>query len=267
MESKPNSAGPQFSKQFPKKFCILNLVVLEVLDDSDSSIRELALSMLVEMLKKPDAMESSVEIVIEKLLNVTKDRVPKVWNACKLSVDDTKQLNHEIDVLSRHENDVNYVQFSGCAVASRFSISENWKGENLPKFKNSWLNHDNIVTCSRDGSAIIWIPKSRRSHGKSGRWTRAYHLRVPPPPMPPQPQRDGPCQRTLHIPRGVNMIVWSLDNRFVLVAIMGEKTLCEDALYSLLTFGCQRPVRHLASVAMAKIISKGDGISVYARVF
>ncbi|RYR41313.1 hypothetical protein Ahy_A08g037717 isoform D [Arachis hypogaea] len=236
MESKPNSAGPQFSKQFPKKFCILNLVVLEVLDDSDSSIRELALSMLV-------------------------------WNACKLSVDDTKQLNHEIDVLSRHENDVNYVQFSGCAVASRFSISENWKGENLPKFKNSWLNHDNIVTCSRDGSAIIWIPKSRRSHGKSGRWTRAYHLRVPPPPMPPQPQRDGPCQRTLHIPRGVNMIVWSLDNRFVLVAIMGEKTLCEDALYSLLTFGCQRPVRHLASVAMAKIISKGDGISVYARVF
>ncbi|XLU27844.1 hypothetical protein S245_063910, partial [Arachis hypogaea] len=53
-------------------------VVLEVLDDSDSSIRELALSMLVEMLKnQKDAMESSVEIVIEKLLNVTKDRVPK----------------------------------------------------------------------------------------------------------------------------------------------------------------------------------------------
>ncbi|KAL1343994.1 uncharacterized protein [Arachis hypogaea] len=189
-------------------------------------LESLLFQCLLKCLKnQKDAMESSVEIVIEKLLNVTKDRVPKVWNACKLSVDDTKQLNHEIDVLSRHENDVNYVQFSGCAVASRFSISENWKGENLPKFKNSWLNHDNIVTCSRDGSAIIWIPKSRRSHGKSGRWTRAYHLRVPPPPMPPQPQRDGPCQRTLHIPRGVNMIVWSLDNRFVLVAIMGEKTL------------------------------------------
>lgn len=28
----------------------------------------------------------------------------------------------------------------------------------------SRLNHDNIVTCSRDGSAIIWIPRSRRSH-------------------------------------------------------------------------------------------------------
>lgn len=26
------------------------------------------------------------------------------------------------------------------------------------------FNHDNIVTCSRDGSAIIWIPRSRRSH-------------------------------------------------------------------------------------------------------
>lgn len=150
-------------------------------------------------------------------------------------MEDTDQPNHEIDVLSGHENDVNYVQFrlvysaryiillyeffacwcfhylfwSGCAVASRFSTTETWKEENVPKFKNSWcvwsriwndltpimlllsfashkkchisssqcfgyliylngyisrLNHDNIVTCSRDGSAIIWIPKSRRSH-------------------------------------------------------------------------------------------------------
>nr|KYP35904.1 PH-interacting protein [Cajanus cajan] len=148
------------------------------------------------------------------------DNLARVWNACKLSMDDTDQPNHEIDVLSGHENDVNYVQFSGCAVASRFSTAETWKEENIPKFKNSWLNHDNIVTCSRDGSAIIWIPKSRRSHGKSGRWTRAYHLRVPPPPMPPQPQRGGPRQRILPTPRGVNMIVWSLDNRFVLAAIM-----------------------------------------------
>lgn len=28
----------------------------------------------------------------------------------------------------------------------------------------SRFTHDNIVTCSRDGSAIIWIPRSRRSH-------------------------------------------------------------------------------------------------------
>lgn len=40
---------------------------------------------------------------------------------------------------------------------------------------------------------------------------------------------------------------------------------CEDALYSLLTLGARRPVRHLASVAMARIISKGDGISIYSR--
>ncbi|KAK2394819.1 WD40 domain-containing protein [Trifolium repens] len=148
------------------------------------------------------------------------DNLARVWNACKLNTEDPDQPNHEIDVLSGHENDVNYVQFSGCAVASRFSTTETWKEDNIPKFKNSWLNHDNIVTCSRDGSAIIWIPKSRRSHGKSGRWTRAYHLRVPPPPMPPQPQRGGPRQRILPTPRGVNMIVWSLDNRFVLAAIM-----------------------------------------------
>lgn len=88
--------------------------VLEVLDDSDSSIRELALTLIVEMLKnqvclyisttffewfkqknsavsiffffflQKESMEESVEIVIEKLLHVTKDSIPKVnllsWN-------------------------------------------------------------------------------------------------------------------------------------------------------------------------------------------
>jgi len=43
--------------------------------------------------------------------------------------------------------------------------------------------------------------------------------------MPPQPQRGGPRQRILPTPRGVNMIVWSLDNRFVLAAIMGKLVL------------------------------------------
>lgn len=43
--------------------------------------------------------------------------------------------------------------------------------------------------------------------------------------MPPQPPRGGPRQRILPTPRGVNMIVWSLDNRFVLAAIMGEMIL------------------------------------------
>ncbi|XP_052195097.1 protein SWEETIE isoform X2 [Diospyros lotus] len=40
---------------------------------------------------------------------------------------------------------------------------------------------------------------------------------------------------------------------------------CEDALYSLLVLGARRAVRHLASVAMARIIMKGDGISIYSR--
>ncbi|KAK0608266.1 hypothetical protein LWI29_028087 [Acer saccharum] len=148
------------------------------------------------------------------------DTLARVWNACKTNMDESDQPNHEIDVLSGHENDVNYVQFSGCAVASRFSFADSSKEENTPKFKNSWFSHDNIVTCSRDGSAIIWIPRSRRSHVKAARWTQAYHLKVPPPPMPPQPPRGGPRQRILPTPRGVSMIVWSLDNRFVLAAIM-----------------------------------------------
>ncbi|KAL5983563.1 hypothetical protein ACLOJK_017651 [Asimina triloba] len=92
------------------------------------------------------------------------DTYARVWNAVKNNTEDSEQPNHEMDVLSGHENDVNY--------------------------------------------------------GKVGRWTRAYHLKVPPPPMPPQPPRGGPRQRFQPTPRGVNMIVWSLDNRFVLAAIM-----------------------------------------------
>ncbi|PON72397.1 Guanine nucleotide-binding protein, beta subunit [Trema orientale] len=148
------------------------------------------------------------------------DTFARVWSALKSNTDDPEQPMHEMDVLSGHENDVNYVQFSGCAVASKSALFDSLKEETIPKFKNSWFCHDNIVTCSRDGSAIIWVPRSRRSHGKVGRWTRAYHLKVPPPPLPPQPSRGGPRQRFLPTPRGVNMIMWSLDNRFVLAAIM-----------------------------------------------
>ncbi|CAA2964712.1 CLIP-associated isoform X1 [Olea europaea subsp. europaea] len=62
-----------------KYFNQILTAVLEVLDDSDSSIRELTLSLIIEMLKnQKDAIEDSVEIVIEKLLHVTKDGVPKV---------------------------------------------------------------------------------------------------------------------------------------------------------------------------------------------
>ncbi|CAL9209677.1 unnamed protein product, partial [Musa hybrid cultivar] len=92
------------------------------------------------------------------------DTFARVWNACKINTDDSEQQNYEMDLLYGHENDVNYVQFSGCAVRSRSSIGDSSKEDNLPKFKNSWFTHDNLVTCSRDGSAIIWIPRSRQSH-------------------------------------------------------------------------------------------------------
>ncbi|KAK1278957.1 hypothetical protein QJS04_geneDACA007097 [Acorus gramineus] len=151
------------------------------------------------------------------------DTFARVWNACKTNVEESEQPYHEMDLLSGHENDVNYVQFSGCAVTSRPSPADCLKEDSIPKFKNSWFSHDNIVTCSRDGSAIIWVPRLRKSHGKIGRWTRAYHLKVPPPPIPPQPPRGGPRQRYRPTPRGVNMIVWSLDNRFVLAAIMDHR--------------------------------------------
>ncbi|KAK9087625.1 hypothetical protein Syun_030019 [Stephania yunnanensis] len=62
-----------------KYFNQILTVVLEVVDDPDSSIRELSLSLIVEMLNnQKDSMEDSIEIVIEKLLHVTKDMVAKV---------------------------------------------------------------------------------------------------------------------------------------------------------------------------------------------
>ncbi|CAI0467062.1 unnamed protein product [Linum tenue] len=169
---------------------------------------------------KNNGPSSSINPPIHQIFCCAFNASGTVWNACKPNTEDSDQPIHEMDVLAGHENDVNYVQFSGCAVASGFSLTDCSKEENIPKFRNSWFSQDNIVTCSRDGSAIIWIPRSRRYHGKAGRWTRAYHLKVPPPPMPPQPARGGPRQRMLPTPRGVNMIVWSLDNRFVLAAIM-----------------------------------------------
>lgn len=94
----------------------------------------------------------------------------QVWSAFnfKPNSDDSEQPIHEMDLLSGHENDVNYVQFrlallvrytfscftfyvvkkilivfatsicSGCSVASKFLTSDSWKEENTPKFRNSW---------------------------------------------------------------------------------------------------------------------------------
>ncbi|CAA6655371.1 unnamed protein product [Spirodela intermedia] len=66
---------------WPKYFNQILTAVLETLDDPDSSTRELVLSLIVEMLdQQKDAMEDSVEIVIEKLLHATKDSAVKVSN-------------------------------------------------------------------------------------------------------------------------------------------------------------------------------------------
>ncbi|XP_062185862.1 CLIP-associated protein-like isoform X1 [Phragmites australis] len=64
-----------------KYFNQILTAVLEVLDVSDSSTRELALSLIAEMLNnQKDAIEDSIEIVLEKLLHVTKDVVVKISN-------------------------------------------------------------------------------------------------------------------------------------------------------------------------------------------
>ena len=63
----------------------------------------------------------------------------QVWSACKSCSEEHDQPNHEMDVLSGHENDVNYVQFSGCVVSRSFSFdsSHTTKEENNLKLKYS----------------------------------------------------------------------------------------------------------------------------------
>ncbi|CAL9133696.1 unnamed protein product [Musa acuminata var. zebrina] len=69
------------SSIWTKYFNQILTAVLDVLDDSDPSIRELALSLIFRMLNnQKNEMKDSVEIVIEKLIHVTKDVFAKVSN-------------------------------------------------------------------------------------------------------------------------------------------------------------------------------------------
>ncbi|CAM0945230.1 unnamed protein product [Alopecurus aequalis] len=69
------------SSIWTKYFNQILTTVLEVLDDSDSSVRELSLSLVAEMLhNQKDLMEESIEIVLEKLVLMTKDTMAKISN-------------------------------------------------------------------------------------------------------------------------------------------------------------------------------------------
>ncbi|KAJ3679992.1 hypothetical protein LUZ60_016270 [Juncus effusus] len=69
------------SSVWTKYFNQILTAAIEVLDDSEASVRELALSLIIEMLQnQKSAMEDSIEILFEKLLHVTNDPVAKVSN-------------------------------------------------------------------------------------------------------------------------------------------------------------------------------------------
>ncbi|XP_038971250.1 CLIP-associated protein isoform X1 [Phoenix dactylifera] len=64
-----------------KYFNQILTVVLEVLDDPDSPVRELALSLIMEMLNhQKEGMEDTIEIVAEKLLHATRDVAAEALN-------------------------------------------------------------------------------------------------------------------------------------------------------------------------------------------
>ncbi|XP_020591401.1 CLIP-associated protein-like isoform X2 [Phalaenopsis equestris] len=69
------------SSVWTKHFNQILTAVLELVGCPDSSIRELTLSLIAEMLtNQKKVMEDSVELVIEKLLHVAKDAVSKISN-------------------------------------------------------------------------------------------------------------------------------------------------------------------------------------------
>ncbi|XP_061359122.1 CLIP-associated protein-like [Gastrolobium bilobum] len=116
-------------------------VVLEVLDDSDSSIRELALSLTVEMLRnQKDAMGNSVEIVIEKLLCVTNDIDPKVSNEAEhcvtivLSQDDPFRCLSVIVPLLVTEDEKTLVTCINCLTKLVGRLSQEELIAQLPSF-------------------------------------------------------------------------------------------------------------------------------------
>ena len=82
----------------------------------------------------------------------------QVWNACKSSSEEHDQPNHEMDVLSGHENDVNYVQFSGCVVSKSFSSDSchTTKEENNFKLRNSWSVSFSVMEWSFTFSYVIF---------------------------------------------------------------------------------------------------------------
>ncbi|WVZ74590.1 hypothetical protein U9M48_022754 [Paspalum notatum var. saurae] len=64
-----------------KYFDQILTTVLETVDDSDSSAREISLLLVAEMLhNQKDSMEQSIEVVLQKLLNVAIDDCAKVSN-------------------------------------------------------------------------------------------------------------------------------------------------------------------------------------------
>ncbi|XP_019429581.1 PREDICTED: CLIP-associated protein-like isoform X3 [Lupinus angustifolius] len=115
--------------------------ILEVLDDPDSSIRELTLSLIVEMLKnQKDAMENSVEVVIEKLLNVTKDILPKVSDEAEhcltiiLSQDDPFRCLSVIVPLLVAEDEKTLVTCINCLTKLVGRLSQGELMAQLPSF-------------------------------------------------------------------------------------------------------------------------------------
>nr|GEY58056.1 bromodomain and WD repeat-containing protein 3 isoform X1 [Tanacetum cinerariifolium] len=108
---------------------VFQLVVSSLEDLSDESSRSYPKRVsIVKNIVKVNSCLIVLDLECDDLIvEMFKHFMKSVWNACKPNNDDPKQANHEMDVLAGHENDVNYLQFSGLKLFGSKITAISWK--------------------------------------------------------------------------------------------------------------------------------------------
>nr|GEV55843.1 reverse transcriptase domain-containing protein [Tanacetum cinerariifolium] len=119
---------------------VFQLVVSLLEDLSDESSRTYPKRVsIVENIVKVKSCLIVLDLECDDLIvEMFEHFMKSVWNACKPNNDDSEQPNHEMDVLAGHENDVNYVQFSGSMCAGydgKTIVWDIWEGVPIRIFK------------------------------------------------------------------------------------------------------------------------------------
>ncbi|KAL8139120.1 hypothetical protein V2J09_005121, partial [Rumex salicifolius] len=165
-----------------KYFNQILTVVLEVLDDSDSSVRESVLLLIAQMLKnQKGAMEDSIEIMIEKLLHNSKDSIPKVANeaeSCLTIVlsqyDPFKSLSVVVPLLVT-EDEKTLVTSINCLTKLVGRLSQEELMAQLPSFLPSLVDAFSNQSADVRKLRLVTIYANRISQARNGTPLDANH--------------------------------------------------------------------------------------------